>query len=129
MGFVWKHIEPPYTEKKPRTSLYPPVGAVNTHLRTPEETIQIINPTGREPESVSVDLGVTDIFIRTRPKLTIRFEGYGLESIVGKRISVPEKGLSIPKVTSLKEVAIKTAMRRRRHTKEPATAEVLKWNS
>jgi len=97
-GIGWRSLLPPYKAKKPLWSKLPPAGAVRTNLRTPAETIQIIRPTGREPKQLSVDLGVSDIFIKSGGKgvgPTIEFKGHGMRTDVGKRIVGPAKGLSL----------------------------------
>lgn len=72
---VWKYIPPPWTQSKPINLFNPPKGAKNTHLRTPAETIQMIGEPGAQvPKSVSVDLGIADIFIDNYGK-EIRFKG------------------------------------------------------
>lgn len=95
-GIGWLRIEPPYSAKKPLFSFNPPEGAVNTDLRTPSQTIQIIGSKAKVPEVVSIDLGVVDIYLKKSPKPSIRFVGGGLKTIIGQRIMVPEKGMSIP---------------------------------
>lgn len=94
-GIGWRSVPPPYTIRKPLFSFLPPVGAIKTSGKTPAETIQVIRSTGKEPKSISVDLGVTDIFIKGTKNPTIRFGGKGLQTDVGKRIPGPEKGLSL----------------------------------
>lgn len=94
-GFGWRWYPPPYNAKKPYFSFYPPIGAKNTHLETPAETIQIIgNPTD-VPDQVEIDLGITDILLLKSPKPTITFKGRGLVTDVGTRIPSTTQGLSI----------------------------------
>jgi hypothetical protein len=110
-GIGWRWVPPPYDAKKPYFSFVPPKGAVNTDKRTPEETIQIIGPKDKVPERVSIDLGVEDIFLKKSPKPSIRFTGGGLKTIVGQRIMVPEKGMSIP---SSGVIRVKPSFRKKR---------------
>lgn len=106
---------PPYTAKKPLWSKLPPKGA-RVGGRTPAETIQIIKPSGREPKRLSIDLGVTDIFIKggskgVRP--TIEFRGHGMKTDVGTRIPGPETGLSLDdEPTGIAELALNAPPRR-----------------
>jgi len=101
-GSVWRYIPPPFTQKKPRTLIGIPIGAVRTHLKTPRETLQVVGkaPEVIVPKDVHIDLGVTDIYITEGGK-NIRFEGKGLESDIGLEIEGPEKGMS---TYGLKEV-------------------------
>jgi len=48
------------------------------------------------PKTISIDLGVTDIYVTDRGR-HIEFGGGGLGTNVGKRIESPTKGMSIPK--------------------------------
>ena len=92
---VWKYIPPPWSVSKPITLLRPPEDAVNTGMRTPRETIQMIGkPEAKVPKSISIDLGIADIYVSNHGK-NIRFEGKGLETDVGKRIAGPAKGMDI----------------------------------
>lgn len=62
---VWKIIEPPFTQNKPRTVFQVPHGAKFANLLTPQETIQVLG-TSREvvvPESVDVYMGATQAHI------------------------------------------------------------------
>ncbi len=80
---------------KPISFSKPPIGAKHTSLKTPKETIQMIGkPEVGVPKSVSVDLGVVDIYITNYGK-NIEFRGRGLETDVGKRLSSPTKGMSL----------------------------------
>jgi len=93
---VWKYIPPPFDQPKPITLLAPPAGADRVEMRTPRETIQMIGePSGPVPEHISIDLGVADVYVTDFGR-NIKYTGKGLETIVGKRIMVPEKGMSIP---------------------------------
>ena len=113
-GIGWHRIEPPYSAKKPLFSFNPPEGAVNTNLKTPEETVQIIGSKAKVPEVISIDLGVEDIYLKKSPKPSIRFVGGGLKTIIGQRIMVPEKGMSIP-ASSI--ITVRSPSFRRKKTK------------
>ena len=92
---VWKYIPPPFDQPKPITLLAPPAGAVRVEMRTPKETVQMVGePSGPVPERISVDLGIADIYV-TNFGRNIEYKGKGLETVVGKRIMLPEKGMSI----------------------------------
>ena len=81
---------------KPLSLRQPPAGAQFTGLKTPKETVQMIGkPKVKVPESISVDLGVVDIYVTNYGK-NIQFGGGGLETDVGKRLTSPTKGMSIP---------------------------------
>lgn len=95
-GFGWRWYPPPYDAKKPYFSFYPPAGAKNTHLKTPEETIQIIGEPANVPDQVGIDLGVVDILLLKSPKPTIAFKGKGLITVVGNRIPSTTHGLGVP---------------------------------
>jgi len=72
------------------------MGAVNTHLRTPQETVQKIGETeGKVPESLSADLGIADLEI-TEGGRAIRYVGKGEQTDVGERVEGVTQGLSIP---------------------------------
>ena len=103
----WRSVPPPYSIKKPLFSRNPPVGALKTSGRTPAETIQVIRPTGKEPKSLSVDLGISDIFITGGANPSIQFRGEGLHTDVGRRLPEPEKGLSIPEEPYLRALSTK----------------------
>ncbi len=97
MGLFWKYIPPPYDMDKPITLPrgVTPIGAVNTELRTPQETIQMIGQSREiKPRDISIDLGVVDAFI-TAGGTRIDFTGKGLETDVGTRLPSPTKGMSI----------------------------------
>ena len=80
---------------KPLSLSEPPAGAKFTDLKTPEDTFQMIGkPKVKVPESISIDLGVVDVFITNRGK-DIEFVGHGLKTDVGRRIPGPEKGMSL----------------------------------
>ena len=94
---VWKYILPPWTQSKPITMLTPPKGAKNVGMRTPAETVQMIGVSkAKVPETISIDLGVADIYVTDHGR-SIKFVGGGLETNIGKRIESPTKGMSIPK--------------------------------
>jgi len=95
-GVVWKYIPPPWDMDKPLTLVGKvPTGAINTGLRTPRETVQMIGkPKAVVPKSISIDLGVVDIYVTNYGK-NIKFGGRGMETDVGKRLSSPTKGMSI----------------------------------
>lgn len=95
-GFGWRWYPPPYDAKKPYFSFYPPVDAKNTHLRTPEETIQIIGDPTNVPDQVGIDLGVVDILLLKSPNPTITFKGKGLVTVAGNRIPSTTQGLGVP---------------------------------
>jgi hypothetical protein len=95
-GFGWRWFPPPYNALKPYFSFQPPAGAINTNLRTPAETIQIIGDPTNVPDEVGIDLGVVDILLTKKPKPRITFRGKGLETIVGGRIQSPTHGLGVP---------------------------------
>ena len=97
MQYAWYYIQPPWTAREPKVSLTPPVGAVRTGMLTPQETVQMIGrPGAKVPESVSVDLGFSDIFISDSGRNIQIIPDWGLETIVGKRILHPAEGMSIP---------------------------------
>jgi hypothetical protein len=92
-----KVIAPPWKGLKPDSLLdKKPVGWQDKGL-TPEETIQIIGEPGAPlPKDISIDLGVTDIYIwfeNGQPK--IRFGGKGMQTDVGKRLPSNVQGMSI----------------------------------
>lgn len=94
----WKYIPPPFVDRKPITlpKGAVPIGAKYTGSNVPSETIQQIGETDAEvPESVSVDLGVADVYITDYGK-KIEFAGKGLQTNVGSRIKSTVKGMSIP---------------------------------
>ena len=98
-GMFWKWIpqEDFKDGAKPRTlpKGIVPVGA-KTGGRTPTETIQIVGRgTKGVPESLSVDLGITDAFI-TNYGTKIAFSGKGLMTDVGERVPGPTVGMSVP---------------------------------
>lgn len=72
------------------------MGAINIGLRTPKETIQMIGKADAEvPQSISADMGITDVEIFNYGK-DIRFSGRGTLSNVGERIESTTIGMSIP---------------------------------
>jgi hypothetical protein len=90
----WKFIPPPWTQQKPITLKYPPVGA-RTGGRTPQQTVQMIGtPKARVPKTVSVDLGVVDILIEDYGR-KITFTGGGLKTSVGQNLPGATRGMSI----------------------------------
>lgn len=98
-GAFWKYI--PAVDfksgKKPRTLPrgVVPIGAKFTELRTPSETIQVIGDARAPiPDSLSVDLGVTDIVITNRAG-KISYSGKGLTTDVGERVPGVATGMSI----------------------------------
>ena len=92
----WYFIPPPWTQEKPVSLDYPPLGAKYTGETTPEKTIQMIGkPGAKVPKDVAIDLGVVDIYISDYGK-NIRFAGGGLETSVGKSLAETTKGMSIP---------------------------------
>jgi hypothetical protein len=97
-GFGWRWFPPPYNALKPYFSFKPPVGAKHTNLRTPAETIQIIGNSTNVPDTVSIDLGIVDIFLFKKPKPRIEFKGKGLTTEVGERVPGPTTGLSVPAI-------------------------------
>jgi len=81
---------------------------------------------------LSVDLGVSDIFIKSGGKgmrPTIEFKGHGMKTDVGKRIPSPTKGLSLDneaggllledEPTGIPEMALKTPTRRSKVARKP----------
>lgn len=97
-GAFWKYLSPPWDQVKLITlrSGITPMGAKNTHLRTPQETVQKIGePKAPVPESLSADLGIADLEI-TNYGQNIEYAGKGLETNVGGRVGITTKGLSVP---------------------------------
>jgi len=100
MGALWKYLTPPWTQRKfltlPKGAV--PTGAVNTDLRSPYQTIQMIGkPRAEVPETISGDLGITDFEIYNYGR-NIHFAGRGTLTNVGERLESPTKGMSIPSV-------------------------------
>lgn len=98
MGTFWKHLPPPYTQKKfltlPRGII--PMGAINTDLKSPQETLQIIGePMAEVPESISADIGISDAIVFNRGQ-NIKFTPRGTLTDVGQRIESTTEGISIP---------------------------------
>jgi len=58
------------------------------------------------PESVSVDLGVVDIFISDYGR-QIKFTGHGEETKVGKSLNIPTRGMSIPAMSPMRVAKFK----------------------
>jgi hypothetical protein len=93
---IWKYIAPEdfATGTKPRTLLAPPIGAINTELRTARDTIQVIGESGAKiPHEVNVDLGKVDIKIIDGKE--IRFTSGGEKTNVGQRIASTTRGMNI----------------------------------
>jgi hypothetical protein len=91
---VWKYIAPPYTDLKPKTMMYPPVGARNADSIKPEATIQVIGQArARVPGKVNIDLGWTDIEVLNGR--TINFKSGGTKTDVGTRINSNTQGMSL----------------------------------
>jgi len=106
-GLFWKYIPSPWSQAKPITLKYPPIGAKAIYEKTPQKTIQMIGkPKAKVAKSVSIDLGVVDIKIDNYGK-AISFTGKGLETIAGGSVASTTKGMSIPATapTKLKGVA------------------------
>jgi len=97
MGLFWKHIAPPWTQRKPFTlpKGIAPLGAVRTHLRTPAETIQVIGSSKGVPKTISIDLGITDAYI-SNYGTKITFAGEGEHTDAGISLDSPTVGMSIP---------------------------------
>ena len=98
MGAFWKYLPPPWTQRRILTLPIGviPMGAINIGLRTPKETIQMIGKADAEvPQSISADMGITDVEIFNYGK-DIRFSGRGTLSNVGERIESTTIGMSIP---------------------------------
>ena len=96
-GIFWKYIPPPWDMDKPITLKrgVAPLGAVNTELLTPQETIQMIGrTTAVVPESISIDLGIVDAFITGGGK-DIEFRGKGELTDVGERLPITTQGMSV----------------------------------
>ena len=101
-GLFWKYIPSPWTQEKPITLKYPPVGAKYIGEKTPQKTIQMIGkPKARIPKSVSIDLGVVDIKIDNYGR-EISFTGHGLKTVAGGSIPGAAKGMSIPAISPVK---------------------------
>jgi len=100
MGAFWKYLVPPWTQRKfltlPKGVV--PAGAVNTSLRSPYTTIQVIGkPRAEVPETISADIGIADVEIYDYGR-NIRFAGRGMLTDVGERLESPTRGISIPSV-------------------------------
>jgi len=100
MGTFWKYMTPPWTQRKfltlPKGAV--PAGAINTGLRSPYQTIQVIGkPRAEVPETISADIGIADIEIYDYGR-SIRFAGRGTLTNVGERLESSTKGISIPSV-------------------------------
>jgi hypothetical protein len=101
-GAVWKYIPSPWTQAKPITLKYPPVGAKRVGETTPANTIQMIGkPKAKVPKSASIDLGVVDIRLSNYGK-EITFTGKGLETVAGGGVASTTKGMSIPATAPMK---------------------------
>lgn len=103
----WYYIPPPWTQETPISLSYPPLGAKNAEETTPDKTIQMIGkPKAKVPESVSIDLGVVDIFITDYGR-SIKFTGHGEETKVGKSLNIPTRGMSIPATAPMRVAKFK----------------------
>lgn len=96
MGMFWKYIPPPWDMDKPLTL---PKGVVPEGARldgrTPQETIQMIGvSTAVVPESISIDLGIVDVFISDFGR-NIEFRGKGEGTDVGERLPSTTQGMSV----------------------------------
>lgn len=93
----WYYIPPPYNTEKPISLSAPPMGAIRTDSVNPYETIQMIgrSRTASVPQSVSIDLGITDAFI-TDGGRTITFKGKGAQTDIGTRLPSNTVGMSLP---------------------------------
>ncbi len=120
-GAFYRWIPPPWNQLKPKSSRTPPIGFVERG-RTPRETVQIIGkPDSKVPKSVSIDLGVVDIFIEDYGK-TIRFKGEGETTIAGESIQSPTMGMSVPATTPRKvRVRARYAVSKKTVSKKTAT--------
>ena len=95
MGMFWKYIPAPWEKNKPHTMRHAPAGARNPQGTRPADTIQVIGKMpARVPKEVSIDLGVTDIFITDYGR-KISFRGGGQKTNVGRRIDSTTKGMSV----------------------------------
>lgn len=107
LGPQWYYIPPPWTQETPISLGYAPLGAKNAEETTPKKTIQMIGkPGAKVPESVSIDLGVVDIYIRDYGR-TIEFKGHGEETKVGKSLNIPTRGMSIPATAPMRVAKLK----------------------
>lgn len=131
----WQVITPPYNMDKPITLRKGvlPLGAKRTDGRTPEETVQMIGTAGANvPQRISVDKGVTDIFIEDGGQRII-FGGGGDRTNVGTRIDSNLTGLSIeedgePILSERRPVAVaKPVVKKKahRHTDRSGFADLL----
>jgi len=102
-GLFWKVVDP--TQEKPLTFKNPPPGVrkLATGLGSAQKTAQFIGE--RVPITISVDLGVVDIFADAE-KEQIRFEGGGLETDVGKRHPSKTKGMSVRRKKKIKKTPL-----------------------
>ena len=128
-GMFWKYIPPPWNQGKPITlpKGVTPVGAINTGLRTPQETVQMIGkPGAKVPESVSVDLGAFDLEISDSGR-TIRFVSGGEETDVGGDIGSLTTGMSIPSRGIGRRVVTATPRRQRPKQRPPRRGRRESW--
>jgi hypothetical protein len=101
-GLFWKWI--PRSDfkdgVKPRTlpQGVTPIGAKNTHLRTPSDTIQVVGK-GSVPD-IRADLGKTDLFITNNAR-NIVFKGRGEKTNVGERVTSNTTGMTIGEGTGV----------------------------
>ena len=101
MGAFWKYIPPPWTSRKILTLArgIAPLGA-DVRGTTPQQTLQIIGkPMAKVPESISADIGITDVHIFNRGG-SIEF-ARGLKTNVGKSIDSNTRGISTPAVLNV----------------------------
>lgn len=95
-GMFWKWIprEDFQDGAKPRTlpKGVAPIGAKNTGLRTPQETVQVIGE-GEVPD-FRVDLGKVDLTISNQAQ-TIAFAGGGANTNIGERIDSTLAGMTV----------------------------------
>jgi len=106
------YITPPWTQQKPISLDFYPVG-FKLGDKTPKGTIQMIGkPRAKVPKSVSIDLGVVDIFIEDYGQ-SIRFTGHGEETKVGKSLNIPTRGMSIPATSPMRVAKFKRRVTRK----------------
>ena len=88
---VWKIIEPPFTQSKPRTVFQVPHGARFSDLLTPQQTIQVLGSSRAVvvPASVDVYMGATQAHIRDNGK-TITFSKNPVKDGVPKEMLVKD---------------------------------------
>jgi len=122
-GIFWRIIPPPYDLKKPLVSTVPPDG-VRVTKGTPQETLTFID--GKLPfGNVSFDLGVVDGFIDVKRR-TINYTGGGLETLVGKRLPEPTRGLTLEDFKGVKITKEQARTMAEKKIKEPDLPETPK---